>query len=148
MKMKRPACYARADRRSAARSDSDWCRRARERLGPWRPEAPRIVAPARAVRRAHAVNAGRPAPPVGPRGRSRTMEVVYERCCGLDIHKKRIVACVIVPGPDGAPTKTIRTFGTMTADLLALADWLREQQVQHVAMESTGVYWQPIYNLL
>ncbi len=76
------------------------------------------------------------------------MEVVYERCCGLDIHKQRIVACVIVPGPAGVPTKEIRTFGAMTAELLALADWLREQQVQHVAMESTGVYWQPIYNLL
>jgi transposase len=76
------------------------------------------------------------------------MEVVYERCGGLDIHKQRIVACVIVPGPAGAPTKEIRTFGAMTADLLALADWLREQQVRHVAMESTGVYWQPIYNLL
>jgi transposase len=76
------------------------------------------------------------------------MDLVYERCCGLDIHKKRVVACVIVPGPDGQPTKQIRTFGTMTADLLALADWLRAQEVRHVAMESTGVYWQPIYNLL
>jgi transposase len=76
------------------------------------------------------------------------MDIVYERSCGLDIHKKQIVACVIVPGPDGQPTKQIRTFGTMTADLLALADWLRGQEVRHVAMESTGVYWQPIYNLL
>jgi transposase len=76
------------------------------------------------------------------------MDVVYERCCGLDIHKKQVVACVVVPGPDGQPTKQIRTFGTMTADLLALADWLRAQAVRHVAMESTGVYWQPIYNLL
>ncbi len=67
------------------------------------------------------------------------MDIVYERSCGLDIHKKQIVACVIVPGPDGQPTKQIRTFGTMTADLLALADWLRGQDVPHVAMESTGV---------
>jgi transposase len=76
------------------------------------------------------------------------MDIVYKRCCGLDIHKKQILACVIVSGPDGQPTKQIRSFGTMTADLLALADWLRAQEVRHVAMESTGVYWQPIYNLL
>ena len=71
------------------------------------------------------------------------MEVVYERCCGLDVHKKTVVACVMAP--EGKET---RTFNTMTKDLLALADWLAEHQVTHVAMESTGVYWQPIYNLL
>ncbi len=71
------------------------------------------------------------------------MEVIYERCCGLDIHKKSVVACVIVPG-----AKELRTFGTMTADLLELSDWLRDKRVTHVAMESTGVYWKPIYNLL
>ena len=76
------------------------------------------------------------------------MEPVYERCCGLDIHKKTVVACLIVPGPSGRPAKEIRTFETMTADLLALADWLGGHGVTHVVMESTGVYWQPIYNLL
>jgi transposase len=76
------------------------------------------------------------------------MEVVYERCCGLDIHKRSVVACVIVPGPAATPRKEIRTFGTMTPDLLALGDWLGGHGVTHVAMESTGVYWQPIYNLL
>jgi transposase len=76
------------------------------------------------------------------------MEVVYERCCGLDVHKKMVVACRILPGEVGVPRKEIRTFGTMTRDLLALADWLREAGVTHVAMESTGVYWKPIYNLL
>jgi len=74
------------------------------------------------------------------------MDVVYERCCGLDIHKKQVVACVIAPGPDGQPTKQIRTFGTMTAELLALADWLRAQEVQHVAMESTGVVRREVAN--
>ncbi len=69
------------------------------------------------------------------------MEVVYERCCGLDIHKQRVVACLIVPGPKGQPTKQVRTFSTMTADLLALADWLVAAGCTHVAMESTGVYW-------
>ncbi len=76
------------------------------------------------------------------------MDVVYPRCAGLDVHKKTVVACVIVQGAKGKPQKTIRTFGTMTDDLLALGDWLAQQEVTHVAMESTGVYWQPIWNLL
>ncbi len=76
------------------------------------------------------------------------MEVVYPRCCGLDLHKNRVVACIIVPGADGTPRKEVQTFGTMTEDLLAFADWLAEHSVTHVAMESTGVYWKPVYNLL
>jgi transposase len=76
------------------------------------------------------------------------MDVVHARCCGLDVHKKSVVACVITPGPDGTPSKQVRTFGTMTADLLELADWLSAAECTHVAMESTGVYWKPIYNLL
>lgn len=76
------------------------------------------------------------------------MDVVYPRCCGLDIHKKTVVACVIIPGLKGKPQKTVRTFGTMTDDLNGLGAWLAEQQVTHVAMESTGVFWQPIWNLL
>lgn len=75
------------------------------------------------------------------------MDVVYPRCAGLDIHNKTVVACVIVQGPKGKPQKTIRTFGTMTDDLLALGDWLGEQDVSHVAMESTGAYWRPIPQL-
>lgn len=71
------------------------------------------------------------------------MGPVYERCCGLDVHKKTVVACVRTLGH--AET---RTFGTMTRDVLALADWLTECGVTHVAMESTGVYWKPIYNIL
>jgi transposase len=76
------------------------------------------------------------------------MEVVYTHCCGLDLHKKSVVACRIVPGAEAQPRKEIRTFGTMTHELLALADWLAEAGVTHVAMESTGVYWKPVYNLL
>jgi len=76
------------------------------------------------------------------------VDVLYERCCGLDIHKKLVVACLITPGPKGAPCKAVRTFGTMTSDLVALSDWLEEQGVSHVAMESTGVYWKPLFNLL
>ena len=74
--------------------------------------------------------------------------VVYDRCCGLDVHQQTVVACLITPGPDGQPTKEVRTFGTMTADLLELADWLRAAACSQVAMESTGVYWKPIWNLL
>jgi transposase len=69
------------------------------------------------------------------------MDVVHERCAGLDIHKQRIVACRLTPDAAGAPTKVVRTFGTMTADLDALAAWLADAAVTHVAMESTGVYW-------
>jgi transposase len=76
------------------------------------------------------------------------MDIVYPRCCGLDIHKKSVVACVIVPGPNGQPRKAVRSFGTMTADLLELADWLNAQGVTHAAMESTGPYWKPVWNVL
>src|SRR5437899_7378150 len=76
------------------------------------------------------------------------MDVLYPRCCGIDIHKKTAVACVIISDPNGPPHKEIRTFGTMTDDLLALADWLATEGVTHVAMESTGVYWKAPFNLL
>jgi transposase len=76
------------------------------------------------------------------------MDVLYARCCGIDIHKKTAVACVVISEPNGPPRKQIRTFGTMTDDLLALADWLAAERVTHVAMESTGVYWKAPFNLL
>jgi transposase len=76
------------------------------------------------------------------------MQVVHERCCGLDIHKKSVVACVLLPGDGGRPRKEVRSFGTMAADLEQLAAWLAAEGVTHVAMESTGVFWQPIWNLL
>jgi transposase len=76
------------------------------------------------------------------------MDVIYPRCCGVDVHKREVVACVVTTGPDGTPHKAIRIFGTMTPDILALADWLAAHEVTHVAMESTGVYWKPLWNLL
>jgi transposase len=76
------------------------------------------------------------------------LDVIYERCCGLDVHKGTVVACLIVPGTHGEPRKEIQTFGTMTEDLLELSDWLAAVGCTHVAMESTGVYWKPLYNLL
>ena len=66
------------------------------------------------------------------------MDVLFERCCGLDVHKKLVVACVIITPPDGEPERTVHSFGTMTEDLLKLADWLEACGVSHVAMESTG----------
>ena len=76
------------------------------------------------------------------------MDVLYPRCCGLDVHKKTVVACCILSTKGRKPVKETRTFRTMTTDLLALANWLQEQGCSHVAMESTGVYWRPVYNLL
>jgi transposase len=76
------------------------------------------------------------------------MDVIYSRCCGLDIHKKTVVACLISGAQGQQPQKEVRTFRTMTAELLLLADWLQAAGCTHVAMESTGVYWRPVYNLL
>lgn len=76
------------------------------------------------------------------------MQVVYPRCCGLDIHKKSIVACVLLTDSDGTLHRFVRTFGTMTADLLGLDDWLSFHAVTHVALESTGVLWRPVFNVL
>jgi transposase len=76
------------------------------------------------------------------------MDVLYPCCCGLDVHKASVVACLLRADPDSAPTKEVRTFGTMTADLLALLDWVVGAGCTAVAMESTGSYWKPLYNLL
>ena len=75
------------------------------------------------------------------------MEVIYPRCAGLDVHKQTVVACVRIAG-DGPPLQQVRTFATTTSGLLALADWLDSFEVQHVAMEATGVYWKPVRHVL
>ena len=67
------------------------------------------------------------------------MQLVYERCAGLDVHKKTVVACLLVAEPNGPTRKERRTFSTMTPELLRLRDWLLAQGCTHVAMESTGV---------
>lgn len=76
------------------------------------------------------------------------MEIEHTHCAGLDVHKKTVVAAVIVPDGQIGQRKEVRTFGTMTSDLLALSDWLLSFGVTHVAMESTGEYWKPIHNIL
>jgi transposase len=71
------------------------------------------------------------------------MDVLYGRCAGLDVHKETVVACVRLT-MDGSATREVRTFKTMTGDLLALSEWLAGHQVTHIAMEATGVYWKPV----
>lgn len=76
------------------------------------------------------------------------MEVMYERCCGIDVHKRMLVACLLTPDERGRPSRELRTFGTMTGELEELAAWLRQAGCTTVAMESTGSYWKPVYNIL
>ena len=77
------------------------------------------------------------------------MQVLYARACGLDVHKKTVMACLrVLDAKTGMVDSTVRQFGTMTDDLLELRHWLGQAQVTHVAMESTGVYWQPVFNML
>ena len=76
------------------------------------------------------------------------MDVLHTKCAGLDVHKKTVVVCVRQVDAAGVVGKRVRTFGTMTADLLELADWLEAEGVRHAAMESTGVYWKPIWHIL
>ena len=77
------------------------------------------------------------------------MKVIYERCAGLDVHKKTVVACRMGAG-EGTQwhRQETRTFNTMTNDILTLADWLQAGGGTHVAIESTGVYWKPGFNIL
>jgi transposase len=79
------------------------------------------------------------------------MDVIFSHCAGLDVHKKTVMACRILSDPTGQQADgrmELQEFGTMTRDLLALSDWLAEAGITHVAMESTGEYWRPVYNLL
>jgi transposase len=80
--------------------------------------------------------------------REAMMQVIIERCAGLDVHQETVVACLLVGTPGLRPTKEVRTFRTMTRELEALRDWLKAAGVTHVGMESTGVYWRPVYAVL
>jgi transposase len=75
------------------------------------------------------------------------MEVLYQRCCGLDVHKETVVACLRLL-VDGKVVKQVRTFATTTASLIALSEWLAENKCTHVAMEATGIYWKPVWHIL
>ena len=76
------------------------------------------------------------------------MDILYSCCAGIDVHKKTVSVCVLTPGATGKPQPQIREFGTTTRELIELTDWLLQNQVTHVGMESTGVYWKPIWNIL
>ena len=76
------------------------------------------------------------------------MEVLYPRCAGLDVHKETVTACILTPGEGAEARKQIRQFNTTTTELRSLATWLGEERVTHAAMESTGVYWKPVFNIL
>jgi transposase len=76
------------------------------------------------------------------------MEAIVERSCGLDVHQATVVACLLVGAADRKPRKEVRTFGTMTTDLIRLRDWLRGEGCTHVGMESTGIYWMPVFTIL
>ena len=76
------------------------------------------------------------------------MEVLHEHVAGIDVHRKSLSVCVRHIGVDRRVRQEVRTFGTMTRDLLELRDWLQAEGATHVAMESTGVLWKPVYNLL
>lgn len=76
------------------------------------------------------------------------MQQLLERVAGLDVHRKTVVVCVRVPAAHGERAQYVRTFGTTAADLVALRDWLEAHQVTHVALESTGVYWKPVFYVL
>ena len=72
------------------------------------------------------------------------MDVIYERCCGIDVHKDMLMVCIF----KSVRKKEIRKFGTMTDDIMELVQWLKETDCNVAAMESTGVYWKPVYNIL
>jgi len=74
------------------------------------------------------------------------MDTLHPHCAGLDVHKDTVVACARHQPPQGRVRTEVRTFATHTQDLLALADWLAAEGVSHVAMESTGVYWKPVFH--
>ena len=76
------------------------------------------------------------------------MDAIIERCAGLDVHQATVVACVLIGEAGRKPRKEIRTFSTLTRDLEALRDWLKELGVTHVGMESTGIYWKPVHTIL
>src|SRR6266446_1326244 len=82
------------------------------------------------------------------KSRREPMQVIHERCAALDVHKKTVVTTITITQADGSVQEEVRTFLTMTADLLALDDWLRQHRVEVIAMESTGVFWRPVFNLL
>src|SRR5580698_4815902 len=122
-----------------------WCEQARQLVGPGILEHSRLW---RGLATAASTSSRFPSTGI-PRRRcgGGTMEVLYPHCAGLDVHKDTVVACVRHMAT-GSVEREVRTFKTTTKDLLALSDWLAEHGCTHVAMEATGVYWKPVWNIL
>lgn len=76
------------------------------------------------------------------------MEAILECCCGLDVHRDNVVACLLKGPNEQKPETTIKTFSALPDGLIKLRTWLEEENCRHVTMESTGVYWHPVYNVL
>lgn len=76
------------------------------------------------------------------------MEAIYERCCAIDVHKETLTACIMIGKGGKLTNKEIKTFSTMTEDIERLREWLKSERVTHVAIESTGIYWRPVFNIL
>src|SRR5437660_10505023 len=134
--------------RSPAQEEGRSCleHKARFRVWPGHRSEPQIVAWLRARARGADCLTFRCPPVQGER--RRRMEDIFTCCAGLDVHKKSVEACVRRIEPNGRLHSETRHWGTMTRDLVAMADWLAAEGVRNVAMESTGVFWKPIFNIL
>src|SRR5918999_918875 len=135
----------------AVRSVIVWCREpvAELDLDTWRHDGMSPASPRKRSTHGSIGTGGYPASP--PHSWGWVMDVIFTHGAGLDVHQKRVTACRVIPDQTGQQAEGImevKDFGTMTRDLLALADWLAAVGVTHVAMESTGEYWRPVYHLL
>src|SRR4051812_19668926 len=136
-----------APRRRHRGRPSPWCARARFLVGPGIPRAPPLVPRPACRPGARFPDFPDRGPAPAARRKEGTMEVLYSRCAGLDVHKATVVAAVrLVAG--GKVAREVRTFATTTAGLLELAEWLAENGCTQVAMEATGVYWKPVWHIL
>src|SRR5215469_17172788 len=138
-------CYA--GPLSAPRSVVHWCNQARIQVGPGVPRAPQTVATGRHWPRSTLPRILFHGAPRRRQDQEGTMHLLYQRCCGLDVHKDTVVACLRLAS-DGKVTTEVRTFKTTTAALLQLSAWLAANSCTHVAMEATGVYWKPVWHIL
>ena len=128
------------------RSLLDWYGQSERKLDPEPRDEAKIVASVRRARRGDSTSKGGSTASINIQcGGSKEDASCTERCAGIDVHKKSITVCRITPKETGDWQREVRTFGTMTTDLLEAADWLAAGGVTHVAMESTGVFWRLVW---
>src|SRR5437667_12820151 len=128
-------------------ADKSVVHQARSTVWPGHTAVPSIVAPDVGSTRSRMFSLSM-SPDGFPIFREIAMDTIFENVAGLDVHQKTIVACVRLSQPQGGIVEQVRTFGTMTGDLLDLSDWLENAGVTHVAMESTGGLWNPVWHIL